>query len=190
MRTLIAVSLAFLTLPHPAPDELVQLDDCIHKRFLDRTSFGMSRILPRQYHGVRMFQPENATEGEVVDRLQQKGYQVALFLAGRNVQFPISGLAPVRYRVQGPAYITRIPKPEELPSAETLLADSRAALTAFESSDGYDIRKGDWTVSLRPLRASNATCVQCHNGPAASNVKIGDPLGVAMYVYKRGANSY
>jgi hypothetical protein len=36
--------------------------------------------------------------------------------------------------------------------------------------------------ALRPLRASNEGCVQCH---IASGVKIGDPLGVLMYVYKR-----
>ena len=183
MRTLIA--LAFLTLPHSAPDEITQLDDCIHKRFLDRKAFGMSRILPQQYHGVRTFRPENATEQAIVNQLEQKGYQVALFLAGRNVQVPISGLAPARYAVQGPAYITHIPNPQELPPADQLLEESRAAFRAFDKSEAYDLHQGDWTIAFRPLRASNAACVQCHNSRSAPNVKIGDPLGVVMYVYRR-----
>jgi hypothetical protein len=57
----------------------------------------MQRILPNGYHGVRQFRSENATEQAVVDQLQQKGYEVALYLAGRNVAIipaPGSLLAP------------------------------------------------------------------------------------------------
>jgi hypothetical protein len=185
MRTLILTTLAaHLTLPvtTPAPSELNQLNDCIQRRFLARTAFGMQRILPNQFHGVRQFRPENAAEQAVVNQLGQDGYQVALYLAGRNVlsaASPNSLLLPYRYSVQGPAYITRV-NPEELPRPEMLLEESRAA---FIKDQGYEIKNSGWTVALRPLRASNEACVQCHNA-AGANVKMNDTLGVAMYVYK------
>jgi hypothetical protein len=188
MRTLILTALAaHLTFPPtPEPDELTQLNECIQRRFLARTTFGMGRILPNQYHGVRQFRPENATEQAVVNQLEQKGYQVALYLAGRNVA-TVPALAPTlqpyRYAVQGPAYITHLRNPEDLPHSDALFEESRTALAAFKTGQGYDVQKGDWTVALRPLRATNEACVQCHNA-AGSNVKINDPLGVVMYVYK------
>jgi hypothetical protein len=190
MRTLIVVSLAaHLTLPvtAPEPDELNRLDECIQRRFLARTTFGMGRILPNQFHGVRQFSPENAAEQAVVNQLDQKGYQVTLYLAGRNVLDappPVPNLTLYRYAVQGPAYITRLRNPEELPRPDALFEASRAALQAFSNGRGYDaFQKGDWTVALRPLRAANEACVQCHNATGA-HVKMNDVLGVAMYVYK------
>jgi hypothetical protein len=189
MRTLILVSLAaHLTLPvtAPEPDELNRLDECIQRRFLARTTFGMGRILPNQFHGVRQFRPENATEQAVVNQLTQDYYQVALYLAGRNVlNVPSAApnLARYRYAVQGPAYITPL-NAEELPRPETLLEESRAALEGFDNNHTYgNIQKGAWTVALRPLRASNEACVQCHNA-AGAHVKMNDMLGVALYVYK------
>jgi hypothetical protein len=189
MRTLILISLAaHLTLPitTPEPNELNQLNDCIQRRFLARTTFGMNRIVSNQYHGVGQFVPENAAEYAIVGQLYQDGYQVALYLAGRNVlsaPTPNSLLQPYRYAVQGPAFITPL-KLEELPRPETLLEASRAALGAFDKNKTYGaIQNSDWTVALRPLRASNEACVQCHNA-AGAHVKMNDVLGVAMYVYK------
>jgi hypothetical protein len=189
MRTLILAALAaHLTLPPiQKPEELSQLNDCIQQRFVGSTTFGMSRILPGGgSHGVRQFRPENPAEQAVVNQLERKGYEVALYLAGRNV-LAAPPLAPrvalYRYGVQGPAYITRLTKPGELPGQEALLEESRGALANFGTGQGYEIQKDDWTVALRPLRATNETCVRCHN-PAGANVKMNDVLGVAMYVYK------
>ncbi len=187
MRTLILISLAaHLTLPvNTTPDEINRMDECIQKRFLDRTAFGMNRILPLQAHGIRQFRPENATEQAVVNRLEQEGYQVALFLAGRNV-FAAPGPLDAWYRfgVQGPAYITHLRHPDELPVSVALIDESRNALAAFQTGAGYEAQKGDWNVALRPLRASNEACVGCHTR-AGAKVSIGDPLGIVMYVYKR-----
>jgi hypothetical protein len=147
----------------------------------------MGRVLPDQFHGVRQFRPENADEQAVVNQLREKGYQVALYLAGRNVLTDPSRnpLVPsYRYAVQGPAYITHLESPEELPRPDSLLEASRAALQAFSTSQSHgDTQKGGWTVLLRPLRASNEACVQCHNA-AGARVKMNDALGVVMYVYK------
>jgi hypothetical protein len=188
MRTLILVSLAaHLTLPISSePDDLNRLNECIQRRFLARTTFGMGRILPNQFHGVRQFHPENATEQTVVNQLEDKGFEVALYLSGRGVlSDPALNPAVARYRyaVQGPAYITHLINPADLPGADALFEESRAALEAFNTGEGYDVQKGDWTVALRPLRASNQACVQCHNASGA-RVKMHDALGVVMYVYK------
>jgi hypothetical protein len=196
MRTLILVSLAaHLTLPvlTPEPNDLGRLNECIQRRFLARTTFGMGRILPNQFHGVRQFRPENTNEQAVVNQLQDKGFEVALYLSGRGVlSDPTLNPAVARYRyaVQGPAYITHLRDVGDLPIVDALFEESRAALAAFTDSqtgEGYDVQKGDWTVALRPLRASNQACVQCHNASGAQvkmPVKINDALGVVMYVYK------
>jgi hypothetical protein len=187
MRTIFLISLAaHMTLPvSTIPDEINQLDECIQKRFGARTVLGMERVARMDYHGVRQFRAENATEQSVVNGLEQKGYQVALYLAGRGVNTkPMDILAAYRYGVQGPAYITHFGDPKESPSPASLLEDGRKALASFETGGGYDIREGAWTVALRPLRASNQACVQCHS-TSGEKVKIGDPIGVVMYAYKR-----
>ncbi len=192
MRTLIlssftAIAAVLIAAPlarlDSVPDEISRLDNCIQLRFLDTKAFGMSRILPMQFHGIRTFQPENATERSVVERLRHEGYKVALYLVGRNAlaaQTPFLSLNPRRSVVQGPAFITPV-HDGELPPPDTLLADGRRALLSFQKGDGYDIRKDGWTVAMRPLRASNQKCVQCHN----SELKIGNALGAALYVYRR-----
>ena len=45
------------TIKPAEPIEISQLDACIQQRFLDRSSFGMSRIArPRVPHGFRQFE--------------------------------------------------------------------------------------------------------------------------------------
>jgi hypothetical protein len=199
MRTIIIVSfmaLAAVLIPAaPArldsvPDEISRLDECIQLRFLDAKAFGMRRILPMQYHGLRTFQPENATERGVVDQLRQKGYEVAFYLIGRNAlidRTQLEMLNPRRSAVQGPAFITPL-HAGDFPQPDTLLEQGRRALLSFQKGEGYDIGKAGWTVAMRPLRASNERCVQCHVAGAASagksKLKIGDALGVALYVYR------
>jgi len=189
MRTLISISLAgSLTFAvNSPPEEINRLDECIQKRFLDRKAFGMERVARLDYHGVRLFRPENATEQAVITALGQKGYEVALYLAGRNVTTtppPLSELAAYRYGIQGPAYIRRFSDVKGAPSPASLLEESRNALKIFETGDGYEIQKGGWTVALRPLRASSPACIQCHNATGA-RVNMGEPIGVVMYAYKR-----
>jgi len=136
----------------------------------------MSRIaLPgAEYHNARIFQPENSDERAVVDQIQKKGYELAVFLADRNV-----------LPVQGPALVTTFRDPKQLPASAALLPESRAALASFQTGDGYDIRMGEWTVAMRPLRASNEGCIACHTARTAqTDLHIGDALGVLMYVFK------
>jgi hypothetical protein len=188
MHARIVVSLIPLLLSarNPSKDALSGLDDCIQKRFLDTGSFGINRILP--LHGVRQFRPANADERAIVEDLAQKGYEVALFLAGRQI-LDSSGnrFFDPRSGVQGPAYITHLSKTGELPNPNALLPDARAALTSFDSSNSYEAQHDGWTILMRPLRATKETCVQCHTrgaGGANANLKIGDALGVVLYVFR------
>jgi hypothetical protein len=161
------------------PEEIEQLHECIKLRFLDTRSFGMSRILPNRDRGIRVFHPENPAEQSVLSKLRLQGYEVGLYLAGRRILLERPAIDARRSTVQGPAFMTPFYK-DELPPPELLLADSRRALINFEKGEGYDIQKPGWMVAMRPLRATNESCVQCHG-----SVKIGDPLGVALYVYRR-----
>lgn len=188
MRARIIVSLVPLLLSanNSGTDVLSGLNDCVQKRFLDTGSFGMNRILP--LHGVRQFRPANAMERATVEDLEQKGYEVALFLAGRQI-LNSSGnkLSDPRSGVQGPAYITHLPKIDDLPNPNALLLDARAALLSFDAKDRYQAQHDGWNIQLRALRATSETCVQCHTrgaGGANSNLKIGDALGVVLYVFR------
>jgi hypothetical protein len=188
MRAKIVVSLVpfLLSANNSGTDVLSGLNDCVQKRFLDTGSFGMSRILP--LHGIRQFRTANAMERATVEDLEQKGYEVALFLAGRQI-LDSSGnkFFDRRSGVQGPAYITHLPKIDELPNPNTLLPDARAALTSFDAGDRYEAQHDGWNIQLRPLRATREACVQCHTGGAGGNnvkLKVGDALGVVLYVFR------
>ncbi|HTM51091.1 MAG TPA: hypothetical protein VL285_20485 [Bryobacteraceae bacterium] len=188
MRLLFLASLtaaaAILPPALSVPPEIDRLDQCIQNRFLDARAFGMRRILPMQYHGIRLFQPENEAERAVVGSLRAGGYEVALYLVGRQaLQAAGPSVDPRRAVAQGPALITALPE-GTLPGARALLDAGRRALIAFEKGDGYTLHENGWTIALRPLRASGESCVRCH-AAAGSDVKIGDPLGAALYVYRR-----
>jgi hypothetical protein len=82
-----ALLIPLLLSAHNSGTEVLSgLDDCIQKRFLDTGAFGINRILP--LHGVRQFHPANAQERATVEDLERKGYEVALFLAGRQILRP------------------------------------------------------------------------------------------------------
>jgi hypothetical protein len=171
------------------PVEITKLNECIQVRFLDRRSFGMSRVAPIRRHGsLRTFVPENPTERILVEQMKEKGLEAAVFLVGRQA-LPASASGTGRAGLQGPASVTWNPD-VALPDAAVLLSEGKTALKTIDDGKGYDVRKGEWTVAMRPLRASNEGCVGCHTyGAAAANSlsapKLGDTLGVAMYVYRR-----
>jgi hypothetical protein len=191
--------------------DISRLHTCIEIRFVDRTTFGMKRILPREHQGIRDFSPENATEQSIMTALADKGYEVALYLSGRGVltdapvvNDPLLPQLPARrYLPQGPAFITKIANTGELPSQKALLAAGRVGFTVLEKSETYAIRTAGWTVAMRPLRASDS-CIGCHAAnplpnpihlsadalpahqrAASAGLRAGDTLGVAMYVYRK-----
>jgi hypothetical protein len=177
------------------PDPIARLDECIQRRFLGIGAFGMARVLPNRYHGVVQFRSENAAEQQAVAELTEKGYHVALFLAGRHVLDQPSQYPSPRFGLQGPALVASLDAAVALPDRETLLAEGRKAMQSLvndQNGSGYDVRQGNWVIAMRPLRASNETCVRCHTTGFGAlirdgnrHVELGDALGVAMYVYRR-----
>jgi len=172
--------------PTSTPEEIARLDSVIQQRFLMTGPFGISRVALVSTHGIRPFIPATPAERDVVTLLKSERYDVGFFLLGRlalpssQAVFPFARL---RSEVQGPAFIT-VERPAELPTPESLLEVGSAALKSFAAGEGYDVRSGDWTVAMRPLRASTERCIACHNS-MGEKVKLGDALGVAMYVYRR-----
>jgi hypothetical protein len=187
MITLLSLNAILLAAAPPptfrttVPNEIARLDDCIQTRFLDRKAFGMMRISPSQFHGRGIFQPENPTEHAAVEQLKEKGFEVAVYLVGRQAldarPFPTR-----RSGLQGPAAIT-LPAETQLPEQAAILSEGRSALAKIGHERGYETRVGDWSVAIRPLRASNQTCIQCHTTVAGAP-KLGDALGIVMYVYR------
>jgi hypothetical protein len=146
------------------------------------------------HRDVRDFKSENPAEQAVIDAFQSKGYEVIVYLAGRKIleQPPAETQIRYRYGVQGPALITGNSMPADPPSTRWLLAESRTALESFEIGDGYTLKRGTWTVAMRPLRAANSGCVGCHTSGVArdkddskAKLAVGDPVGVAIYAYRQ-----
>ena len=202
------------------PDEIKELDRCVQKRFQDPAAisqrrFGMGRMGKRRrpspqppdgsspiaaqsqqgthHQDVRDFKSENPAEQAVIDAFQTKGYEVIMYLGGRKIleQPPAKTQIEYRYGIQGPALITGKSMAADPPSTSWLLAESRTALESFEISDGYTLKRGTWTVAMRPLRAANSGCVNCHtsgvardNDGSRSELAVGDAVGVAIYAYR------
>lgn len=180
--TLTTLSAATLpTTKTTEPVEISRLNECIQTRFQDRKSFGMNRIaIPRFHDGLRTFVPENPTEQALVEQMKKKGLEVATFLVGRLAlkapEFPTW-----RTGLQGPAFVTPA---GALPDAAAIFAEGKKALATIGDGPGYDVKSAGWTVAMRPLRASNQGCISCHT-TSASTPKLGDALGVVMYVYRQ-----
>jgi hypothetical protein len=200
MRPTIVLSFALLSTVaelrrpgNPAAGALRDLNECIQQRFLDTRALGMMRILP--VHGLRQFRPENPKEQAMVQQLQQQGYEVALYLPGRGVlaQSPTTATFPLEFPnprrgLQGPAFITSLANPDDLPKPAALLADARVALASFDAGQGYDLQKDGWTLAMRPLRATSEVCVRCHTtgaGGANDHLGVGDALGVVLYLSRQ-----
>jgi len=202
------------------PDELTaecgpleSLDRVVQERFrkIDNR-FGRYRVTPATLH-INYFTPETPEEKQVLDDLVASGWEVAFYLAGRQIlsSQPAKGernLSEPRRNMAGPIYMTPPYVPEaDLPEHYELLEHAKNALKSFARKDEYNFKIGRWTYLARPIRAQEY-CLSCHNNAkpekiatprivtseldlnrenARSNtpIKVGDALGVAIYAYTR-----
>jgi hypothetical protein len=177
---------------------IAALNGCIQQRFREiNERFGISRVI-RLDDTPHTFRPEEVAELEAVTALEQANLRVVLYLTGRRVQAPIPDTSrwssadtwrlikgPVRITPDGGTAAGGLPPPPL-----ELWDESRRALQAFATSDSHEFDKGSWRFIARPVRASEAACLKCHNqsittgGVRSLAPKLGDPLGVVLYGYQ------
>lgn len=196
------------TRPAPQPHPLDALDREVQKRFHDVIGFGMARIGTE-----RRFQPETQEERAAVRELKREGYEVGLYLAGRAILDDTPeqwrrakrsfGNDPAGQAFSGPIFVG--PGVKRLPTAASLWDGARRALESFESgAERHEFTAGRFQVEARPVRASAEKCLRCHatdyrrvfgvtqagasfykHEPKGNALKVGDPLGVLIYAYRR-----
>jgi hypothetical protein len=118
-----------------------------------------------------------------------------------SAKFRVSKTAPFRNLTgsSGPVKWQTQPLPRrDLPDERTL---QWVALEAFRRSrlnDGMNNSAGHWKIAAVVVRATQQACVDCHNIrsrvvppeetrlpiPTVDRVRLGDPLGIALYCYQ------
>jgi hypothetical protein len=190
----------------PAEHFLDHFNDAVQKRFHDVIGFGMARVATE-----RWFMPETPEEKKALRDLKKGGYQVGLFLAGRNMLQDV----PLPYRVSyaktgsggqhimsGPVIVAN-KRLTGLPDAPAMWEPTREALRQFSrGAERWAFEAGGWSVEARPVRASDEKCLRCHAyrklifqqqngavsmryGEPSYDLQIGDPIGAVLYVYRR-----
>lgn len=176
-----------------------QFDQCLQERFKDvDEGFGFRRII-RIGDTPHRFKPENAREEGAVRDLEREGLRVVLYLTGRRALTAdgrAPGPPPGPPLIKGPVEVTRAQRqgdPRTAPSLD-LRDESRRAMITFERASSYDFTAGGWTFVARPVRASELSCLRCHEAdgstrtiPARDRVpslRVGDPLGALLYGYQ------
>jgi len=177
------------------------LDHSFQYRFatIDGRLFGISRI-PRvpEHQELARLKAETADEKAAVADLQRGGWDGAFWVAGQRASILAKSYEtkkdqPLNERwtervISKPIVLTGAPPRAALPSAAALLPYVGRSFAAFEKADSYEFTTGAWQVSARPLRASTAACLKCHQqDESGRKLQLGDVIGVAMYGLTRGA---
>jgi hypothetical protein len=179
------------------------LDYSIQERFRNLSGFGMARMPVTPQH-VDRFDPETSDEKAAVAGLRDRGWTVGLYLGGRGLLDPPmtesewTGDGPYSFRkaISEPIIIVGDITPEDLPRPWELQAIGRRALEASTATDRYEDSFGRWSVDARAVRANQVACLKCHTAGRANDfrsrdtdpgatLRLGDALGVAIYVYAR-----
>lgn len=194
--------------PIPKLSPVEALNQCIQERFHTTKGFGMNRLITVPQH-VQWFSPETAAERNAVAQLQNKGYKVALYLGGRGLLRPKMIEAErekaeeysLRRAISKPLALTGEKDLEELPKPWELLAQGQRVLATAQGRN-YQGSLGKWSIDARPVRANQPACLRCHANDRAidgqprnsakptlnvarNTLRVGDALGVAIYVYKQ-----
>jgi hypothetical protein len=180
------------------------LDEQVQLRFLDpRLGFGITRLCGPIGHGAlgqtnqtlrrlpqpsdphwrnaqcggrdwAPFRPRNAQEEWVVSEVKRARLEIWTLLVGG-----------ARRTLEGPVVVGN-DAPREMDEIRRQLL-SRVVRTPIP-----DDALNQWQVSVKPVRASRETCVGCHadqgrsalGPPPIKGLKIGDPLGYLIYLYR------
>jgi hypothetical protein len=182
---------------------IAELHNLMQKRFKDTDrGFGYRRIA-NIGDSPHSFRPENQEETHAIEQLKKSSIEVTLYLSGRRVL----GARPegdlwkrlAKNLIKGPLRIAGEQSGEDQFDRAELWDQSRKAMLSFKRSNHYDFSIGDWKFSARPVRAIDRACLKCHTEGSANYLdlltahadrkneplKVGDPLGVILYGYRR-----
>jgi hypothetical protein len=186
--------------PRPPSGPGAALIDCLDAQVQERfgkaiMDFGYGRVADTR-HGRHRFLPENPQELAAVTGFEGAGLQVVLYVAGRQVLEPgFDAALAARRAMQGPVSVTQ--SIQGAPARSDLLDSAILAFRAFARGEDYEFESGPWQMIARPVRAKDASCLQCHyqrrtteiltfgSSDDASRVRIGDPLGAIIYGYRQ-----
>lgn len=190
----------------PGSEALDVFDRAVQRRFHNVIGFGMNRISTR-----RWFVPETTEEKDAVKALRHDGYEVCLYLVGRNIlqdipeerrkSEPFFG-SGVSHLMSGPVFVGEGTL-KGLPEGREMWEPAREALRKFDngaSRTSFEI--AGWNIEARPVMASDDKCLSCHgydsrlvSDPQApgrrrmeiqrNQLRIGDTLGVLLYVHRK-----
>jgi hypothetical protein len=194
--------------PKPELALIDKFDKAVQQRFLTKPFFGIARIEPvfKPNPHLRAFLPENEEERKSVGDFVNDGWKVDIYLFGRRTQpMVVNGKERkefnVNYRLNRPVSVTGNLKEKEMQKPETLLKDVKHAFREFETNaspnrNHYEFSIGNWSYVARPVRAANASCLQCHTDyviaeQTAKNKyrfrrrQVGDVNGVLVYGFSK-----
>lgn len=191
------------------PAELVErFDKLIQTRFLAKPNFGFRRIQPIEPVSAHLeyFSPDNADERSIVDEFEKKGWKVAIYLYGRSVEpfkndSKYAGKFDIKYKVNVPVPVAKRLRSTEVPTSKSLLGQVKTAFVDFQTrgaatENAYDFKRGGWNYYARPIRASETSCLACHQDYVITQRlgdgkfkfrkrELGDANGVVVYAFRR-----
>ena len=159
----------------------------------------------------RDFQPATQEEKAAISALESNHVEVGFYLFGRAVASSES--TDLNYRaLKGPGAMTagtprpswyprtalafsppQAPsltekKPDTLPDWQEIYPLARKAMRSFvDGGNGFETEVRGWEIAARPVLASQARCVTCHeqmnNGSAG--FKLHEPVGGVLYAFRR-----
>ena len=192
------------------------LNAAIQRRFEDPepNRLGMSRAAMPQSFGAHYrpslisqtdFRPENEAEAAIVNDLERRHDQVGFYLFGLAIAE--SDPADLNFRaLKGPAAVTKgTPRPawyppqpktaavkaDALPDWEAIYPLARRAMKSFQDGGhSFETTFDGWDIAARPVMASQARCVGCHNAQPSGHAHpavLDRPIGGVLFAFRRAS---
>ena len=190
----------------PADVLIDDFDKTIQERFLTAPQFGIFRITPNRPISPHLDQFTPQTPGEIsaVNAFAINGWDVGIYLFGRKVTRRTDSKSEkydIKYRLFDPIKVTSVRKKVDFQKSTALIKEIKNAFVTFQKTgdpNENEVRfeNGRWSYIVRPVRAANQSCLQCHKdyvitdrlGDGKFTVRerrIGDANGVLVYAFKK-----
>jgi hypothetical protein len=175
-----------------------RLDQKIQARFAaPPQELGMSRVaMPRSFGGHFLpipgaatdFRADTPDEQSVIRELTAGSVSVGFYVFGAAIEHSAPELHDFR-ALKGPAVATAVTIRSAIPDWKTVYPIAREAMKSFERGAGtLEASAGDWHMVARPVPASSASCIGCHNNPligrAGHPILMNNAIGGVLYLYR------